>query len=71
MKRLISVYTLMALMMGVGQHVQAQGSDYSTAANTSKNQAVLTMKDGSQKYYDTESVTSIDFANGGAEEPSR
>lgn len=67
MKRLISVYTLMALMMGVGQHVQAQGSDYSTAANTSKNQAVLTMKDGSQKYYDTESVTSIDFANGGAD----
>ena len=57
----------MALMMGVGQHVQAQGSDYSTAANTSKNQAVLTMKDGSQKYYDTESVTSIDFANGGAD----
>lgn len=54
-------------MMGVGQHVQAQGSDYSTAANTSKNQAVLTMKDGSQKYYDTESVTSIDFANGGAD----
>lgn len=67
MKRLISVYTLMALMMGVGQHVQAQGSDYSTVANTSKNQAVLTMKDGSQKYYDTESVTSIDFANGGAD----
>ena len=67
MKRLISVYTLMALMMGLGQHVQAQGSDYSTAANTSKNQAVLTMKDGSQKYYDTESVTSIDFANGGAD----
>ena len=67
MKRLISVYTLMALMMGVGQHVQAQGSDYSTAASTSKNQAVLTMKDGSQKYYDTESVTSIDFANGGAD----
>ena len=67
MKRLISVYTLMALMMGVGQHVQAQGSDYSTAANTSKNQAVLTMKDGSKKYYDTESVTSIDFANGGAD----
>lgn len=67
MKRLISVYTLMALMMGVGQHVQAQGSDYSTAANTSKNQAVLTLKDGSQKYYDTESVTSIDFANGGAD----
>ena len=54
-------------MMGVGQHVQAQGSDYSTAANTSKNQAVLTLKDGSQKYYDTESVTSIDFANGGAD----
>ena len=54
-------------MMGVGQHVQAQGSDYSTAASTSKNQAVLTMKDGSQKYYDTESVTSIDFANGGAD----
>ena len=67
MKRLTSIYALTALMMGLGQSVLAQGPDFSTAANTAKNQAVLTLKDGSQKYYDTESVTSIDFANNGAD----
>ena len=67
MKRLTSIYALTALMMGLGQSVLAQGSDFSTVANTAKNQAVLTLKDGSQKYYDTESVTSIDFANNGAD----
>lgn len=67
MKRLTSIFALTALMMGLGQSVLAQGPDFSTAANTAKNQAVLTLKDGSQKYYDTESVTSIDFANNGAD----
>ena len=67
MKRLTSIYVLTALMMGLGQNLQAQSTDYSTTANTSKNQAVLTLKDGSQKYYDAESVTSIDLANSGAD----
>lgn len=67
MKRLTSIYALTALMMGLGQSVLAQVPDFSTVANTAKNQAVLTLKDGSQKYYDTESVTSIDFANNGAD----
>ena len=67
MKRLTSIYALTALIMGLGQSVLAQGPDFSTIANTAKNQAVLTLKDGSQKYYDTESVTSIDFANNGAD----
>lgn len=35
--------------------------DYSTSANSMKNQAVLTLKDGTNKYYNTESLASIDF----------
>lgn len=38
-------------------------SDLSTSANSMKNQAVLTLKDGSSKYYNTESLLSIDFEN--------
>jgi pectate lyase len=37
-------------------------NDYSVSQNPQKNQAVLTLKDGSKKYYDTESVTSMDFS---------
>ena len=35
-------------------------NDYSTSANSMKNQVVLTLTDGSQKYYNTEAVSSID-----------
>ena len=37
-------------------------TDYSVSQNPQKNQAGLTLKDGSKKYYDTESVTSMDFS---------
>lgn len=37
-------------------------NDYSVSQNPQKNQAVLTLKDGSKKYYDTGSVTSMDFS---------
>lgn len=38
-------------------------NDYSVSQNPQKNQAVLTLKDGSKKYYDTGSVTSMDFSS--------
>lgn len=36
-------------------------NDYSTSANSMKNQALLTLTDGTTKYYNTESLSSIDF----------
>lgn len=36
-------------------------NDYSTSANSMKNQALLTLADGTTKYYNTESLSSIDF----------
>ena len=35
--------------------------DYSTSANSMKNQALLTLTDGTTKYYNTEALSSIDF----------
>ena len=40
----------------------AQNDDYSTSQNPQKNQAVLTLKDGSKKYYNTDSVSSMDLS---------
>lgn len=37
-------------------------NDYSVSQNPQKNQAVLTLNDGSKKYYNTESVSSMDFS---------
>ncbi len=36
-------------------------NDYSTSANSMKNQALLTLTDGTTKYYNTEALNSIDF----------
>lgn len=36
-------------------------NDYSVVSNLNKNQAILTLSDQSKKYYNTESVSSIDF----------
>lgn len=36
-------------------------NDYSTSANSMKNQALLTLTDGTTKYYNTESLSSIGF----------
>jgi pectate lyase len=41
--------------------VGAQTNDYSTTSDTKKNQAIVTLKDGTKRYYDTESVGHIDF----------
>ena len=38
-------------------------NDLSTSANSMKNQAVLTLKDGTSRYYNTEALQSIDFEN--------
>ena len=54
--------TIVALLLtAVTLGTRAQ-SDYATTKDESKNQAVLTLKDGTQKYYNTESVSSIDFS---------
>lgn len=49
---------LLAVSCWLPAHAQ---NDYSTSQNPQKNQAVLTLKDGTKKYYDTESVSSIDI----------
>ena len=41
--------------------VQPAGDDLSVAQSTLKNQAVLTLSDGSKRYYNTESLSSIDI----------
>lgn len=61
MKKLSTLFAFLLTFLALG--VQAQEPvDYSTSANSTKNQAVLTLKDGSKKYYNTESVSSIDFS---------
>ncbi len=40
---------------------QEPANDYSTQSNTQKNQAVMTLTDGTKRFYNTESVSSIDF----------
>ena len=61
MKKLSTLFAFLLTFLASG--VQAQEPvDYSTSANSTKNQAVLTLKDGSKKYYNTESVSSIDFS---------
>ncbi len=40
---------------------ETPAEDYSTVQNSTKNQAVLTLNDGTRKYYNTEEVSSIDF----------
>lgn len=39
-----------------------EADDFAASQNPQKNQAVLTLKDGTRKYYDTESLSSIDFS---------
>ena len=73
MKRLTSVFTLLVLMMGLSMNVEAQSwdsgsvndtsSDYSTSANSSVNQVVLTLSDGVKRYYNTSAVSEIGFAD--------
>jgi pectate lyase len=46
---------------GGGDDPAPTTDDYSTSANSMKNQALLTLTDGTTKYYNTESLSSIDF----------
>lgn len=46
---------------GEGGETTPTTNDLSTSANSMKNQAVLKLKDGTNKYYNTESLQSIDF----------
>lgn len=52
MKKNIYLFALVTMMLGMSTGVKAQ--------STVKNQAVLTLSDGSKRYYDTESLSSID-----------
>ena len=53
------------LVFGVGCSLTGYAqNDYSASQNPQKNQAVVTLKDGTRKYYDTESVSSIDVSGG-------
>ena len=61
MKRLSLVLSLLVLTLGWSMNANAQTDDHSADANTSKNQVIFTLSDGSKKYYNTESVTSIDI----------
>ena len=52
-------------MLGVGCWLTGHAqNDYSASQNPQKNQAVVTLEDGTRKYYDTESVSSIDVSGG-------
>ena len=53
------------LVLGVGCWLTGYAqNDYSASQNPQKNQAVVTLKDGTKKYYNTESVSSIDIDGG-------
>ena len=53
---------LCLLAVGCRLTAAAQNDDYSTSQNPQKNQAVVTLKDGTRRYYDTERVSSMDFS---------
>ena len=64
MKRQIAVMTLFFLMLGLGVNTKAQtANDYSVSKDLTKNQVILTLKDNSKKYYNTNSVSEITFNN--------
>ena len=57
----INVYSIKVEGEGGGTDPVQPGDDYSVASNTQVNQAILTLKDQSRKYYNTDAVSSIDF----------
>lgn len=68
MKKLSAVMCAVLLMLGMAVNVEAQpagGNDFSTSVNPRVNQAVLTLKDGALRYYNTADVSSIDVADDG------
>ena len=58
MKRLIFA---LSFIIGVLSFSNVAAQDYSVPQNTSVNQAVLTLSNGTKKYYNTSSVNSIDI----------
>ena len=61
MKRISTLLSLLVLTTGLCTGLMAQ-DDYSTTLTTTQNQAILTLKDGTKKYYNTASVNSIEFS---------
>lgn len=59
MKKQLMVCWLLAVGCWLSGYAQ-NASDDADVQNPQKNQAVLTLKDGTRKYYDTETVSSID-----------
>ena len=59
MKRLL--FILMITLVAGSAVAQNADNDLSVAQSTQKNQAVLTLSDGSKRYYNTESLSSIDI----------
>lgn len=57
MKKLMAI-----LLLAMGCWLTGGAQDNSTTQNPQKNQAVLTLKDGTRRYYDTERVSSMDFS---------
>ncbi len=60
----INIFSIKVEGEGGGQGddpVEPAGDDYSVAQSSLQNQAVLTLSDGSKKYYNTASVSSIDI----------
>ena len=57
MKKLMAI-----LLLAMGCWLTGGAQDNSTTQNPQKNQAVLTLKDGTRKYYDTERVSSMDVS---------
>ncbi len=57
MKKLMAI-----LLLAMGCWLTGGAQDNSTTQNPQKNQAVLTLKDGTRRYYDTERVSSMDVS---------
>ncbi len=64
MKRIYTLFSVLVLMLGLSSVVNAQvtvSDDLSDASSSQKNQAVITLKNGEKRYYNTETLGSIDF----------
>ena len=62
MKKMTSVLALLTIMMGLSTSVKAQDvTHYDKPSDLKVNQAILTLKDQSRKYYNTEELDGIGF----------
>lgn len=58
------IYSIKVADEGTEPEQPATETDYSVLSNTLKNQAILTLKNNSKKFYNTETLQSIDINNG-------